>query len=519
MNPVRYAAAAPLPPASTPAPAPAGSAYASLRGRTVRGGALTALGQGLKVFANLGSTVLLARLLTPVDYGLVAMVTGFTCVIEVFKDGGLSLATVQRDRISDAQVSTLFWLNVALGGLLMLVTFAAAPFVTRFFAEPRLGPIMLCFGGAFLLGGLGVQHTALLRRHLRFGLLALIDVGSFVLGAATAVALALRGFGYWALVAMIIVTAAAGSAAAWLAVSWRPARCAPLRDVWPLIGFGGNVVATRLVYQLVRGSPSVLIGWCWGPAIVGLYQRAYALLMFAIDQVQGPIAAVVLPPLSRLQREPARMKHVFLTGYRLIVSVVVPVLTTSAVFSEELVALLLGAQWSATAAIFRWLAIGGVMIALLYPQGMLLLAMGRAGTCMKLGLADAIGVVLGYLAGLHAGALGVAIGFVCAKCVLAVPITLATFRGTPVSWREVLRVVRVPVLAAAASAMGGVAIKLLAGAWLDARLLAVPGCAATLAIYAVIVLVGARQWPFYRGLLAELRPQPAAAPTDPSFPC
>lgn len=494
-------------PLPSPVPAPAADGPHGSAGQFLRGGAITGLAQGLRFVLNIGSTVVLARLLTPSDYGLFAMVTAFTGIAEVFKDGGLSLATVQRDRISHAQLSSLFWMNAALGGILTLVTLGLIPVVIRFYSEPQLGGIMAAVGLTFLINGLGVQHQALLRRNLRFAALAAIDILSLVAGSTAALLFAWRGHGGWALVAMAVGTSFAYTVSVWLAVPWRPGRSASFADVRPLLGFGGGIIVTRLLYQVVRGAPSLLLGWFWGAPFVGLYQRAYTLLMFAVDQIQGPVASVVLPQLSRLQHDPQRLKDQFLVGYRLIVSVILPVVATCAVYAEELVALMLGPQWGETAAIFRWLALGGIMVGLLNPQGLLLLSLGRARSCAIISMGDAVGVLAGYLAGVAYGAVGVAIGFCAAKLLLCGPVTYFTFRGTPVGWRDVVAMVRAPLLATAAAALGGLALKLALAPVLAPRVLAVVGCAGTLALYAALLLFGARQWTFYRGLFDGFLPR------------
>ena len=506
--------ASPLPPPETAAETVTPAVSGDLRGQAVRGGAITGAAQIVKFCLNIGSTVMLARLLTPADYGLFAIVTGVTGIIEVFKDGGLSMATIQRDRISGEQQTTLFWLNVALGGGLMLLTLGLTPLITHLYYEPRLAGIMASLAATFLIGGIGVQHQALLRRQLRFGTAAAIDIASISAGALVALLLAWRGYGYWALVGMAICSTLTSTVAAWLSVSWRPGRAAAFAEVRPLLAFGGNIIGTRLVLQFVRTSPSILLGAYWGPATVGIYQRAYALLMYAVDQIQGPVSTVLLPHLSRLQQDPERQKRVFLLAYRAIVSVIVPLVVTCAVYSEEVVALMLGSQWTETAAVFRWLALGGIAVGLNSSQGLLLFATGRADTCSRMALIDAVSVVIGYAAGVSHGALGVAMGFCAAKLLLSVPLTVATFRETRVTWRDILEVVRAPLLATGLAALAGGLLKFALIGSLRPPLLAVAGGGATLALYAAILLFGARQWSFYRGLVAELRPRLSPIPSN-----
>src|SRR5579872_569550 len=154
--------------------------YKDLKGRSVRGGVLTLVSQGAQFVVQTISTVVLARLLTPADYGLVAMVTTITGLAQAFADLGLSEATIQREDISHDQVSNLFWINVGIGLALMVITVGLAPALAWFYREPRLKNIALVVSLTFLIGGLRVQHTALLKRRMQFVSLAARDVASSV---------------------------------------------------------------------------------------------------------------------------------------------------------------------------------------------------------------------------------------------------------------------------------------------------------------------------------------------------
>lgn len=481
-----------------------------LRRHTVRGGAVTLGAQGLKFLLSLGSTVALARLLSPSDYGLIAMATAFTGLAEVLRDGGLSLATVQREHLDPRQVTTLFWLNVALGGALTFITAAAAPAVAAFYHEPQLAPLMAALGMAFVLGGLGVQHTALLRRDLRFTALAATDAGSALAGVVAALLLCLLDAGPWALVALTVVPVGCASAAAWWLQPWRPTVAAPLRAVRPLLSFGGDIVTTRCLYHVVRGAPGALLGWAWGAASAGLYQRAFSLLMVAVDQIQGPVSSVALPPLARLQPEPARLGAAFLQTYRLTVAAILPVVAVCGVYADEIVALLLGARWTDTGPVFRWLAWGGVTLGLLSPQGLLLLALGHTDTSKRLAAVDAAGVAAGYLVGLRWGAAGVACGYFAAKSALLLPLSVLTFRRTAVRWRDAFAVTQAPLAAAALAALVGVAFQQALVDLLPPPALGVAGGTLMLAVYAATLLGGAGQWAFYLALWRDLRRAPSA---------
>jgi PST family polysaccharide transporter len=176
--------------------------HADLKGRSVRGGVLTLTSQGAQFVMQSVSTVVLARLLTPADFGLVAMVVAITGLGQAFADLGLSEATIQHPDINHDQVSNLFWVNVAIGLGLTILTASLGPLLAWFYHEPRLRAITYVVSVTFLIGGLRVQHDALLQRNMRFLALAIRDISAYAVAVPVAIVLALRGAGYWAIVAL-----------------------------------------------------------------------------------------------------------------------------------------------------------------------------------------------------------------------------------------------------------------------------------------------------------------------------
>ena len=259
--------------------------------------------------------MVLARLLTPRDFGLFAMVTAVIGYLRVFKDAGLSTATVQREDITQAQVSNLFWINVGLSGAITLLLAASSPLVARFYHEPRLIGVTLTLSATFLLNGLAVQHAALLRRQMRFKALTVIQISSTSIGVVLAIGMALLGYKYWALVVSNLVMVLTMTLFTWLAMPWRP--CAPSRQsgTRPLISFGANMASGGFIYSLATGMDGMLIGRYCGAASLGLYSRAAALLRRPAEQFLSPIGSVFLPMLSRVQNQPERYRRTFLQIY------------------------------------------------------------------------------------------------------------------------------------------------------------------------------------------------------------
>ncbi len=196
------------------------------------------------------STIVLARLLTPTDFGLVAMVTAVTVIASGFADLGLTEATIQRKDITHRQVSTLFWINVGMGLFLTLLTAAMAPLLAKFYREPKLFGITLVASVSFLIGGLRGQHNALLKRQMRFKSVAIRDIISSLLGVIVAVAVALRGGGYWAILAMPLTVNFSQLVLSCLMVRWKPGLPHLDAQTRSILGFGGNVAIILRHIQL-----------------------------------------------------------------------------------------------------------------------------------------------------------------------------------------------------------------------------------------------------------------------------
>jgi O-antigen/teichoic acid export membrane protein len=421
-----------------------------LKGRSVRGGVITLGAQGVKFVLQLGSTAVLARLLTPADFGLIAMVATFTGFAALFKDLGLSQATVQREHVTHEQVSTLFWINVAVAALIGLLVAAMAPAVAWFYGEPRLAMVTVALGSTFVFGGLAAQHAALLRRQMRFGPLAAVEVASLAGGIAAAVWLALAGAGYWALVAMTMGQALVTAAGLWIVSGWSPGRPRRGAGIRPMLGFGGNVTAFNLFNYFSRNADNLLIGWYWGAASLGLYSKAYSLLTLPMRQVNGPAATVAVPALARLAGDSERYRRAFISVQATLLMVSAPAMAVLLVEPTAVVSVFLGDQWLAAAPILRWLALIGIIQVATQSNGWVFTTQGRTREMMWWGLVGGLLSVGAFLAGLPWGGVGVAASYALSGVLVRTPLMLWWLgRKGPVGAWEYLSAVRptVPVTA------------------------------------------------------------------------
>jgi O-antigen/teichoic acid export membrane protein len=414
----------------------------NLGSRTARGGLVAITSQGFRFVTSLAATIVLARLLTPEDYGLIGMVAIVTGFVSMFKDLGLSSATIQRPEVNDEEISTLFWVNVGLSVLIGLLTIAIAPAVSWFYGEPRLIRITMAYSIGLVFGGLAVQHEALLKRQMRFGVLAIADITALVTAIAVAIALAWSGASYWALVANQILFNLIYAVAIWSACRWRPGRPRGLGQVRSMLRFGRNLTGFTTINYFARNLDNLLIGRFWGSEQLGLYARAYQLLILPIDQINVPLTSVAVPALSRLTDSPERYRRAYARLLEKIAMLTMPLMAFMIATSDWFVSFLLGPKWVGVSRIFALLGIAGLIQPVCNTTGWLFISQNRTGDLFRWGLMGPTIIVVSIAAGLPWGAVGVAASYSITYLLLVAPL-LFWFVGRegPVKVMEFYRVI------------------------------------------------------------------------------
>lgn len=375
----------------------------------------------IKFIVSIFATAVMARLLTPQDYGLIGMVAILTNFVTMYKDMGLSMATIQRPEISYEQISTLFWVNVALSFAIMLFTAMLAPAVAWFYGEPRLTWITVVTGVGFIFGGLTVQHEALLRRQMRFLALALISFISMMVGYALGITMAWLGFSYWALVSSQLAVVITSTAAIWAVCRWRPGLPHWDSGVRSMIHFGGNFTGFTTINYFSRNLDNLLIGRFWGAQQLGLYAKAYQLMTLPIDQINDPVTSVAIPALSRLTDSPQRYRQGYLRMLEKIAMLTMPAVALMIATSDWIILVVLGPQWREASRIFLVLGITGLFQPIANTTGWLFLTQGRSRQMLKFGLISGPITMAAIVLGLRWGALGVATSYAIARVCIVDP--------------------------------------------------------------------------------------------------
>jgi PST family polysaccharide transporter len=423
-----------------------------IKAKTIRGGLARIFAQFASFLLRVVSLMVLARLLGPKDFGLVGMVTAFTGVLGLFRDFGLSAATVQHATITEEQMSTLFWINVLLGAALGLVTLFMAPVIASFYGEPLLFGVTAVLGAGFLLNAAGAQHIALLQRQMRFNALAVISVVSLTLGAAVAVVAAKAGYGCWALVAMALITPIVSTVGGWLTTGWVPRTPRRRAGIRSMMHFGGALTFINLIVYIGYNAEKILIGRFWGADAIGLYGRAYQLVNIPTENLNSAVGDVAFSALSRLQDDPPRLKSYFLKGFSLVLGLTLPMTIACALFADDLVFVLLGPNWKDAVAIVRLLAPTVAVFAIINPLGWLLFSIGLVGRGMKAAPVLAGIMVTGYIIGLAYGPQGIAFAYSAVLTLWVIPHILWCVHGTAISLRDILLAVSRPL---ASSSLAG----------------------------------------------------------------
>jgi PST family polysaccharide transporter len=417
-----------------------------LRTKSVRGALFTAAGGGADLAVRLLSTLILARLLLPEHFGLLGMVTAFTAIAEQLSSLGLSTATIQAPKITHRQCSNLFWTNVATGLVLAGLICGAAPFIALFYQDPRLVMVSVAIATNFFWGGLAVQHEALLNRQMRQPEVAVNRIVASSLSTLLAIALAIYGFGYWALVWREVTRSLLLVGCIWRLLPWIPSL--PCRGVGTgaLFRFGRDLTMAQIFVVIVMRLDSVLIGRTSGAIPLGMYRQAQSLLG-PIEMLNGPIQNVAQPGLSALQSEPARYRRYYERVLSLIGLLTIPFGAFCALYAEEIVQIVLGPKWAGTAVFLQIVAIGAAVRPSIATSGVVLVTMGKHGVFLALAIVHSITLVLLMFLGIPWGAVGIATAHVVASVLLAVPKLYYSFAGTPITLACFFRCLAQPLVA------------------------------------------------------------------------
>jgi len=425
---------------------------ADVKRKSVKGGMVTLLTQGCNILLQLVSTVVLARLLSPEDYGVIAMVTAVTSFANLFRDLGLSSAAIQKKNLTCDQQSNLFWINVAMGSILMLIVGAASPLIAWFYKKPELIAVTVALSSTFLIRSIGTQHGAMLVRNMQFGRQAVATITGALVGMFVSIILALQERSYWALVWGTIAGAGTTTFLLFLLSPFWPGFITKGTGIRDMVKFGANVTAFGFVNYFSRNLDNLLIGKFSGPAALGIYSKAYSLLMLPISSIRSPINAVAFPALCKLQHDPQSFREYYWGSVNFIAWLSMPLTAFMWLASPELIDVLLGREWALVSPLFSWLAIAAFIQPASGFVGSVLMSLGKGRRYLGTAILNSSVIAIGFFIGIQWGAKGVAISYAVSNYILIYPWYAYALRETPVKLGDFLRACSAPAVVSIATA-------------------------------------------------------------------
>jgi O-antigen/teichoic acid export membrane protein len=389
-----------------------------LRASILKGLVWKAFSQAFRQISRIAVAVILARLLTPHDYGVAAMVLVFASLVIIFSDLALGAALVQRDTLTELERSTVFWTSAAVGLVFTLVGLALSGPVAAFYGEPEVKPLFAALSLSFLVTALGTTQTALLNREMDFRSLELRMMGGTAAGGVVGIVAAAMGYGAWAIIGQQLAVAAVSTVLLWAFSPWHPKFAFSWAALKGLASFSANVFGTRLLFYLNRNADNMLIGRFLGSTALGLYAVAYNIMLAPLSRIAGPLVEVLFPAFSKMQADREKMASLWLRANRMIATITIPGMLGLIVVAPEFVSVVLGEKWAAAVPVIQILAWVGLLQSLQRLNSSVLQAVDRTGVLLRYSVVVVVASLAAFAGGLSWGIVGVATAYAISSTIV-----------------------------------------------------------------------------------------------------
>lgn len=392
------------------------------------------------------TTIILARLLSPSDFGLVGMAMVVIGFIGIFKDLGTSAAIIQRKELSEELLSSIFWVNVGFGTLAMIILFFGAPLGGLFYHESRVVDILRVLALTFFISGLSILQQALLERSLSFNKLAKVEISAVVCGAIVGIGLALRGFGVWSLVFQSLTTVIITTVLLWLVSSWQPKWIFHWNEIKSVSSYSLNLTGFSIFNYFARNADYLLIGRYLGAQDLGYYTLAYRILLFPLQNISSVIGRVMFPVYSSIQDNNHRFANAYLKVAKNIALITFPMMLGILALASPFVLTIFGVKWQPVILLILILAPVGLSQSIGTTVGAIYTAKGRTDWMFRWGIGSGLFVIIAFTIGLHWGIIGVATAYAIATFSLSYPSFAIPFRLINLKFSQLLGVLWKPLM-------------------------------------------------------------------------
>jgi O-antigen/teichoic acid export membrane protein len=400
----------------------------TLESRTVRGIGWTGTARIAQLLMSILISAILARLLTPSDFGLIAMVVVFSNFVAIFSGLGLTAAIVQKKEISEEALSSTFWINVGLGALLTMALAAAAPLIAAFYSQPRLTPIVVFMSTTFFITSLSNVSYGLLTKRMNFKALGIITVCATGVSGIIGVFLAFSGYSVWSLAWYAVLSSVFFTVLTLIYARWVPHFLLGLQHIKGLLGYGANLTGYSFVTYFAQNMDNLLVGRFLGSAALGFYNLAFNLLVLPVSSISDVVGRVMFPALSIIQHDKQLVRNAYVTANRYIAAVSFPLMIWVLVTAPQLIRVVYGPKWVSVIPLIQIFALAGLEQSIGTNVAWIFMSQGRTDTMFKLGIFATVVIVISFFVGLRGGVEGVVIAYTVALYLTAYPIFAIAFR-------------------------------------------------------------------------------------------
>lgn len=405
-----------------------------------------ALSQSIKIILQIISLTVLARLLSPKEYGLMSMAIVVTNFALIVRDLGTTAAIVQRKELNLAIKSTVFWLNIIMGVVICVLIMAFSPVIASLFKSDALIPVLLLVALSFPIASMASIHQALLERDSCFRIVATIEIKSSCIGLAVALGMAHQGMGVYSLVGQSLAVCFLSTLQLWRASVWRPSWLFDKDEIRHLFSFSGNLTAFNFINYFSRNTDGMIIGHFFSAAILGAYSLAYRIMLFPLQSLTFVISRSLYPIMSRKQEQTVELKNLYLRIVTIIASITAPMMFGLAILREPFVNLIFGFQWELVPTLLIWLAPTGFIQSIVSTTGSVFMAKGKTHLLMRLGILGAVLQVGAFVIGAKYDITYICLLYFLANLLNAIPALYFTMRLLHGNLFELLSTVFAPVI-------------------------------------------------------------------------
>jgi len=392
-----------------------------LRQKTIRGVGWSAISLVGKQGLTFVVTIILARLLSPQEFGLLAMVTILINFASIFGELGFSAALVNMQDVQPVHLSSVFWLNLSIGLILSIVFVGLAPIIAYFYQKPILIPLTMYLSFNFVISSFNIVQSTMLIKSLDFRTLSKIDIAAVAISGVIAIVMASSGYGVWSLATQSVIVTLVTAVLLWVSNTWRPSFIFRWSAIKDLMGFSISLFGSKLLNYWVRNLDYLLIGRLMGTGPLGIYNRAYTLMLVPLNTVSQVLARVMFPAFSLIQGDKEKVKRAFLQVTRTVALVTFPMMLGLLVTAKPFVLTIFGPQWAQMIPILKIFSLVGLIQSIGTLNGNIYLSQGRADLQFKVGVVVHLVPLLGIIIGLRWGIIGVAVGYGIGSFLISYP--------------------------------------------------------------------------------------------------